>query len=105
MKSDWRTCSRTTPLGSTPGADAFDGGAAGCASDGGMIDGLAVAAAAGGEAASHDRALGHRVDLAVGATQGGEEEDAALQIAGVADSGRGDIDAEAGLGEWAAALR
>ena len=64
-----------------------------------MIDGLADAAASGDEAAGDDRPLRDCVDLSVGAAQGSHQQHAALQIAGIADGGGGDIDFRAGLRE------
>jgi hypothetical protein len=60
---------------------------------------LARAAAAGNEPAGHHRTLRNRVDLAIGAAQGGQNQNAALQGAGVSDGGHGGVDALARLGK------
>ena len=54
-----------------------------------------AACAFGREAADRDRALRHRIDVAVGAEQRGDEQGAALQVLGVAERGDGDVDARA----------
>ena len=47
------------------------------------------------EAADRERALRHRVDVAVGAEQRRDQQRAALQALGVAERGHGDVDARA----------
>ena len=70
---------------------AFDDGAVGDAADrrhaaddlGGFALGL--------EAGDRDRALRHRIDVAVGAEQGSDEQGSALQVLGVAERGHRDV--------------
>ena len=52
-----------------------------------MLGGLAF----GLEAGDRERALGDRIDVAVGAEQGGDEQGAALQVLGVAERGDRDV--------------
>ena len=52
-----------------------------------MLGGFAF----GRETRDRERALGDRVDVAVGAEQGGDEQGAALQVLGVAERGDRDI--------------
>ena len=79
---------------------AFDDGAIRQAADGrhaaGDLGGLPL----GLEAADRKRALRHRIDVAVGAEERGDEKRAALETLGVAHRRGGDIDAGALGGEW-----
>ena len=72
---------------------ALDDGAVGDAADGrdaaGDLGGLAL----GLEAPDGERALGDRVDIAVGGQKRRDEQDAALQALGVAERRHGDVDA------------
>ena len=52
---------------------------------------MLAACAFGLEAADRDRALRHRIDVAVGAEQGGDEQGAALQVLGIAERGHRDV--------------
>ena len=99
VKSDWRTCRWIVPLGATDGAPRSTVAAPQAAADGRVVHGLGAAAPAAGESAGHYRTLGHGVDLAIGAAQRGQHQYAALQIAGVADCGRRDVEMHAGLRE------
>ena len=87
------------PLGATDGAPRSTVAAPSAAAHGRVVHGLGAAALAAGESAGHHRTLRDGVDLAIGAAQRGEHQDAALQIAGVSDGGRRDVQMHAGLGE------
>ena len=80
--------------------DAFDARAIRHAADGRMVNGLVVSAAAGHKSAGHNRPLGDGIDLPVGSAERRHQQQAALEIAGIAD-GRGcNVDFRAGLGKW-----
>src|ERR1019366_3180710 len=64
---------------------AFDDGAIGDAADGRHAADDLGGFAFGLEARDRDRTLRHRIDVAVGAEQGGDEQGAALQILGIAE--------------------
>src|SRR6266436_6491125 len=70
---------------------AFDDGAIGDAADSRHAAGDLGGFAFGLEAADRDRALRHRIDVAVGAEQGGDEQGAALQILRIAERGDRDV--------------
>ncbi len=71
---------------------ALDNGAVGDAADRGHALGDAGGRAFGREAADRQGALSHRIDVAVGAEQGGDQQGAALQALGIAERGDGDVD-------------
>ena len=74
---------------------ALDDGAVGDAADGRHAAGDLGGVAFGLEAADRDRALRHRIDVAVGAEQRRDQKRAALQALGVAERRDGDVDARA----------
>ena len=74
---------------------ALDDGAVGDAADGRHAAGDLGGVAFGREAADRDRALRHRIDVAVGAEQRRHQQGAALQALGVAERRDGDVDAGA----------
>ncbi len=70
---------------------ALDDGAVGDAADGRHAAHHAGGGAFGRKAGDRDRALRHRIDVAVGAEQRGDEQGAALQVLGIAERGDGDV--------------
>ena len=80
VKSDWRSCSRTAPRGATDGAARSTMALFGARPTVGWLTVWLAPPRAAGEAAGHDRPLRDGIDLAVGAAQRGEHQDAALQI-------------------------
>ena len=64
-----------------------------------MIHRLAIAPAAGHEAAGNNGPLRNRINLRVGGFEGSHYQQPSLEIGGVSDRGNGDVDPVAGLGK------
>ena len=78
---------------------AFDERAFGDSADSWVIDHFGGSVSTGCEATSKHWSLGHCIDLAIGSFQRRHDEQAALQVGGIADGRSGDIHLHAGLRE------